>query len=70
MARKGNNKIDASIEEIRDVLYLDVAGLSKYIPRSPGAIRNLVLRRVIPFHKPGGRLLFIKNEIDEWIKQS
>jgi hypothetical protein len=36
--------------------------------RSKGAIRNLVLRRAIPYRKPAGRLIFLKEEIDEWIK--
>jgi len=50
--------------------YLTVNELSIYIKRSQGAIRNLVLRRVIPFRKPAGRLLFDKTEIDKWIQQS
>lgn len=50
--------------------YLDLPGLGEYIHRSPGAIRNLVLRRAIPFKKPAGRLLFIKQEIDQWINES
>jgi len=50
--------------------YMTTEGLVIYIHRSKGAIRNLVLRRKIPFHKPGGRLLFVKEEIDEWIKRS
>jgi len=50
--------------------YLDVKALSPYLKRSPGAIRNLVLRRAIPFRKPAGRLLFLRNEIDDWIQKS
>jgi len=50
--------------------YLDVKALSHYIPRSPGAIRNLVLRKAIPFRKVGGRLMFIKGDIDRWIRLS
>lgn len=38
--------------------------------RSPGAIRNLVLRRAIPFRKVGGRLLFLRSEIDRWIDEA
>lgn len=49
----------------------DVKGLSEYLAgRSHGAIRNLVLRRKIPFRKVEGRLFFLKSEIDEWIKNS
>ena len=50
--------------------YLNADDLSGYLRRSPGAIRNLVLRRAIPFRKPAGRLLFIKKEIDSWVGSS
>lgn len=50
--------------------YLTVNDLSKIIGRSPAAIRNLVLRRRIPFRKPGGRLLFLTDEIEHWIEES
>ena len=43
---------------------------AEYLRRTEGAIRKLVLRRAIPFHKPGGRLLFVKSEIDQWIQRS
>ena len=50
--------------------YLNVEELALYIKRSKGAIRNLVLRRAIPYRKPAGRLMFLKNEIDEWIENA
>jgi excisionase family DNA binding protein len=50
--------------------YFTVKEASQYLKRSPGAIRNLVLRRKIPFRKPSGRLIFDKNEIDKWVKES
>jgi excisionase family DNA binding protein len=50
--------------------YLTVEELSAYVKRSPGAIRNLVLRRKIPFRKPSGRLLFDRQEIDKWVQGS
>jgi hypothetical protein len=28
------------------------------------------MRRAIPFRKPGGRLLFIRSEIQEWIQMA
>lgn len=55
---------------IENNTYFDVYELSLYIKRTPGAIRNLVLRRLIPFRKPAGRLVFIKEEIDQWIIKS
>jgi excisionase family DNA binding protein len=50
--------------------YFTVKQVSDYLNRSPGAIRNLVLRRAIPYRKPAGRLLFDRDEIDQWIKNS
>jgi excisionase family DNA binding protein len=50
--------------------YLTVKELATYIRRTPGACRNLVLRRAIPYRKPAGRLLFDKDEIDQWIEKS
>lgn len=50
--------------------YLNVNQISNYLKRSPGAVRNLVLRRAIPYRKPAGRLLFDREQIDEWIKKS
>jgi hypothetical protein len=49
---------------------LTVKQLSEYIPRSSGAIRNLVLRQKIPYRKCGGRLMFEKTEIDQWFLRS
>jgi hypothetical protein len=43
---------------------------SEYLDRSPGAVRNLVLRRKIPFRKVGGRLMFIEDEIQTWATNS
>jgi len=50
--------------------HLNTNECAEFIGRSPGAVRNLVLRRAIPFRKPGGRLLFLRNEIEEWIESS
>ena len=42
--------------------------LSQYIDRSPAAIRNMVMRRDIPYRKVSGVLTFIRQEIDSWIE--
>lgn len=47
--------------------FLITVECANLIGRSPGAVRNLVMRRAIPFRKPGGRLLFIKTEILKWV---
>jgi len=47
---------------------LDIHQTSKFIHRSPGAIRNLVLRGRIPYRKVGGRrLVFLQEELEKWI---
>ncbi len=50
--------------------YLNTVAAAAYLSRSPGALRNLVLRRAIPFRKPGGRLVFIRRELDLWIEHA
>lgn len=50
--------------------YFNTKGVSEYLKRSPAAIRNLVLRRKIPFRKPGGRLIFSKEHMDQWVEMS
>ena len=49
---------------------LDTKGAAELLNRSPGAIRNLVMRRAIPYRKAGGRLVFFKHEIELWIDSS
>ena len=44
--------------------------LRAFLSRSPGAIRNMVARRKIPFRKVAGRLLFLRCEIDRWIDEA
>lgn len=44
--------------------------VAKFIGRSPGSVRNLVLRRAIPYRKVAGRLVFIRSEIEVWIEEA
>jgi hypothetical protein len=53
-----------------DGQYMDIEEVSFYVKRSKGAIRNLVLRRAIPYRKPAGRLIFLKEEIDQWVQMA
>jgi len=57
-------------ESVEQEQYFLTNDCAKFLKRSPGAIRNLVLRRAIPFRKPGGRLMFLKSEIELWIEKS
>ena len=53
-----------------DGKYLGTKGCADYIRRSPGAVRNLVMRKAIPYRKLGGRLIFLRDEIDRWIENA
>jgi excisionase family DNA binding protein len=48
---------------------LTVQEVSEYLKRSPGAVRMLVQRNLIPFRRCAGRLNFLRSEIDDWIQQ-
>ena len=50
--------------------YLSTEQCAELIGRTPGAVRNLVLRNIIPFRKPAGRLMFIREEIEAWIENA
>ena len=49
--------------------YLTVIQCAELIGRSPSALRNLCMRRKIPFRKAGGRLIFLSQEIQSWVEQ-
>jgi hypothetical protein len=72
MATRGLKRLtfDDGHKMLDNEIYLDVRQLASYIKRSPGAIRNLVMRRAIPYRKPAGRLIFLKDEIDRWIRMA
>lgn len=40
---------------------------ASYVKRTESSLRNLVDRRRVPFTKAGGRLMFIKEELDKWL---
>jgi hypothetical protein len=49
--------------------FLDVEGAADFIASTPAAIRSLVQRGEIPFHKaPNGRLLFDREELERWVR--
>jgi excisionase family DNA binding protein len=50
--------------------YLNVRELACYLRKSPAAIHNMVYRRQLTAYKPGGRLLFRKEEIDQWVHKN
>ena len=51
--------------------YLSLSECAEIVPdRSENGIRGLVKRRAIPFRKVGGRLVFIRREIEWFIENS
>ena len=68
-----NEKIFQKLEEIEKYLLgmkkiLNVEELSKYTGLKPSYIYKLVHRKIIPFSKPNGKLLFFDREkIDGWL---
>jgi hypothetical protein len=49
--------------------FLDVEGAAGFIASTPAAIRSLVQRGEVPFHKaPNGRLLFDRDELEQWVR--
>lgn len=50
--------------------YFNTEEASKFVKRTPGAMRNLVMRKAIPFRKPAGRLIFLRSELEEWIRSA
>ena len=58
------------MKSLKDKEYLNSEETGEFLGKSPAAVRNLVLRRKIPFRKPAGRLVFIRSEIEQWIMDS
>jgi hypothetical protein len=50
--------------------FLNSREAGEMIRRSPAAMRNLVMRKKIPFRKVAGRLMFIRSELEKWIEGS
>ena len=49
--------------------WLDVAGAAAYLGLTENAIRRLVKRRQIPFHRTqNGRLRFSVTDLDDWVR--
>jgi excisionase family DNA binding protein len=46
---------------------MNIKELAEYLNVQKGTVYNWVYKNKVPHHKPSGKLLFKKNEIDEWI---
>jgi len=49
--------------------WLNIKQLCVYLPDKPSiqTVYGWVNKRLIPFHKKGKKLYFLKNQIDEWL---
>ena len=52
----------------RAVAWLDVGGAAKHLACPRSRIYALVSAHRIPHHKDGSRLLFRREELDEWVR--
>jgi hypothetical protein len=61
---------DVGVSESAQSPWLDVNAAAIHLgATTPEAVRALVKRRQIPFHKaPNGRLLFDRHELDAWVR--
>ena len=62
------NKSDKQNLQMTDRKFLDIPMVSDYTLLSKSTIYKKVSSREIPFHKIGKKTIFVKDEIDTWIK--
>lgn len=47
--------------------YMDLKSLIEYIPLTESTVYSKVCRKEIPFKKIGKKLIFDRNDIDNWV---
>jgi excisionase family DNA binding protein len=47
--------------------YLDTRAAATYLHCAPNRLHKLAAQRRIPFRREGDRLLFVRQELDEWL---
>ncbi len=62
------NQSLTTVESVNE--YMNAFQLGHYIPShpKPSTIRVWCCHDIIPHHKMNGKLVFVKSEIDEWLK--
>ena len=50
--------------------YISIAEAASYLKMPLQSIYKLTSKRLIPFYKPGKRILFDVSELDAWLLQS
>ncbi|SFI11075.1 helix-turn-helix transcriptional regulator [Halpernia frigidisoli] len=53
---------------MREQRFMDMKSIVEYIPLKTSTIYTMVCKQTIPFDKIGGKLIFDRIEIDEWVK--
>lgn len=66
-----NKKISASVGNKDDDQCMDVTEAQKYIPGHPAVqtIYGWTSNNMIPYHKVGKRIYFVKSELDAWLSK-
>lgn len=66
-----NRKISASVGNKDDDQRMDVTEAQKYIPGHPAVqtIYGWTSNNMIPYHKVGKRIYFVKSELDAWLSK-
>lgn len=62
------NLLQESVKYHEQWLNLDEVINYDPVKRTKPTWYSMVSLRQVPFHKSGGRLMFLKSEIDEWLK--
>ena len=47
--------------------YVDIKGLVEYLPLTKSTIYTMVNKGKIPYKKIGSKLIFDRDEIDQWV---
>lgn len=66
IARRAADIARSELEDRPD--YMGTQDVAAYLRWTPKRIDNLCSQGRIPFRKDGGRRLFVRQEIDEWVR--
>lgn len=61
-------QIESSMFEAQQIY--TVKGVCELLHSSQSQLYKLVRQGLIPYHKPNGRIFFLKDELVEWIRES
>ena len=65
------NKLDSKIDGLNNIpqIWMNLKELCEYMPSHPAeqTVYGWTSCHLIPFHKRGKRIMFLRSEIDEWL---